>query len=329
MIHFELRRPGRQPGQLRREIERLERALIDDAAVATSNPEERTRQRLRQALILQELRAKRAQLTARGAPDGDALVAPTDTLGNESDGSVDEQSASRPSALGPTTEATYDRRPDASRRSPWRGGRSRWLYVALTLALVAAGGLIAVDRSLGSSASTALPQPQNVATAPASPRPQPTPGAPASSTRAAALAEPPPAPTVARTPDRIDPPFLFLQVVEEAAADPRDDQVDAEQIADDLGVSGADDDGLADDLPLPPQEPVEDTALEAMIQPPAGFTSVTLRADPTTAAPVLDTLLPDARVTLLPGSSTANGFLWAHIRTSSGVEGWVVSTTLR
>jgi hypothetical protein len=134
---------------------------------------------------------------------------------------------------------------------------------------------------------------------------------------------------VARTPDRIDPPFLFLQVVEEAAADPRDDQVDAEQIADDLGVSGADDDGLADDLPLPPQEPVEDTALEAMIQPPAGFTSVTLRADPTTAAPVLDTLLPDARVTLLPGSSTANGFLWAHIRTSSGVEGWVVSTTLR
>jgi hypothetical protein len=86
-------------------------------------------------------------------------------------------------------------------------------------------------------------------------------------------------------------------------------------------------------LPLPPQNAVVDAPAQAgeqagqsaSIHAPQGFTSATLRAEPTTASRSLRSLTNGARVELLPDAASADGFTWTHVRTADGLSGWVVS----
>ena len=72
--------------------------------------------------------------------------------------------------------------------------------------------------------------------------------------------------------------------------------------------------------------PVSETAGEAgTIQAGPGFTSATLRANPTTAAPSLRLLTNGTSIQRLSGSATSDGFPWVRVQTVDGLIGWVVA----
>lgn len=74
-----------------------------------------------------------------------------------------------------------------------------------------------------------------------------------------------------------------------------------------------------------PQEPPIGTAV---VEAPAGFSAVYLRAVPTVSGRSLG-LLPDGtRLEVLGGTARGDGFRWVEVRTADGTEGWVVAVAV-
>ena len=74
-----------------------------------------------------------------------------------------------------------------------------------------------------------------------------------------------------------------------------------------------------------PAQAAEQAGRSASIHAPQGFTSATLRAEPTTASRSLLSLTNGAHVEVLSDAASADGFTWTHVRTADGLAGWVVS----
>jgi hypothetical protein len=77
---------------------------------------------------------------------------------------------------------------------------------------------------------------------------------------------------------------------------------------------------------LPESPPSSEPPGEAgTIQAGPGFTSATLRANPTTSAPSLRLLTNGTSIQRLSGSATSDGFPWVRVQTADGLIGWVVA----
>jgi hypothetical protein len=99
------------------------------------------------------------------------------------------------------------------------------------------------------------------------------------------------------------------------------------------GVPATDPEILAPSAPSAPDPvdraeptPASESAGEAgTIHAGPGFTSATLRANPTTSAPSLRLLTNGTSIQRLSGSATSDGFPWVRVQTADGVIGWVVA----
>ncbi len=64
------------------------------------------------------------------------------------------------------------------------------------------------------------------------------------------------------------------------------------------------------------------------VRAPAGFNGAVLRATPSVVAPILASLPNGTVIDRLAETETGDGFTWLRVRTSNGLSGWIVSTTV-